>query len=251
MSGLASRVKRLQESIAARLFHPMVHKVRARGLTYLSNARLISLAKRCDELIRSRRNLLVVEFGVALGGSSILMADILKRTGCGRVLGYDMFGLIPEPSVNDGGDAHKRYAEISGGRSKGLKGQTYYGYETNLQTKVGKSFSEFGLVQGKHFELIAGDFRQSFQHPERKIDLMHIDCDWYDSVVFCLAVAKEHLSEGGYIVVDDYNDYEGCARAVDQFVSAENGMFVFLTKVPHAVIQRFVRDNRTIRRSES
>jgi O-methyltransferase len=227
-----------KSSIEARLRYPMVRKVRAKGLTYLSNARLISILKHVDDILKRQESPLLVEFGVALGGSAILMSDTLRRAGKGDFLGYDMFGLIPAPSEKDEADAHQRYQTIVSGRSSGLKGGKYYGYESDLRTKVAENFAGFGLPTGEHIKLIAGDFRETFQPPPRPIDLMHIDCDWHESVVFCLEVAKSHLRAGGYVLVDDYNDYKGCKAAVDAFLSRNIDGFLMTATQPHAIIRR-------------
>jgi O-methyltransferase len=216
----------------------MVRKVRAKGLTYLSNARLISLSQHVNEAIRKQPAPLFVEFGVALGGSAILMTDALSRAQKGKFVGYDMFGMIPAPSQSDEKDAHNRYADIASGRSEGIKGAGYYGYEPDLLGKVRQSFAEFGLADESRFELIAGDFRETFTPPPRPVDVMHIDCDWHDSVVFCLDAAKMHLRTGGVILVDDYNDYKGCKAAVDTFLDAEESSFALVSNQTHAVIKR-------------
>ena len=49
---------------------------------------------------------------------------------------YDVFGMIPPPTDNDGEDVQQRYNEIVGGNSKGIKGKSYYGYEDDLYGKV-------------------------------------------------------------------------------------------------------------------
>jgi O-methyltransferase len=238
MLKLSTSLSRFKNSILARLLHPMVRKVRARGLTYLSNARLISLARHVDAIIASQPEPVLMEFGVALGGSAILMTHALNHAGKGLFLGYDMFGMIPAPSQSDEEDARMRYAEIAAGRSLGIKGKGYYGYEPDLLSKVRSSFSEFGLQQDDRYRLIAGDFRETFVSPPSQIDLMHIDCDWHDSVVFCLEAARKYLREGGYIIVDDYNDYKGCKTAVDAFVSRHAAEFSLIADQPHAVIRR-------------
>ena len=45
---------------------------------------------------------------------------------------YDVFGMIPPPGEKDGADVHQRYATIAGGASKGIGGETYYGYRDDL-----------------------------------------------------------------------------------------------------------------------
>lgn len=238
MSDSLSRLLRFKNSLAARVAYPMVRKVRAKGLTYLSNARLISLSNHVNDAIRQQPEPLLVEFGVALGGSAILMTEALTKARRGNFIGYDMFGMIPAPSQSDEKDAHARYADIAGGRSQGIKGAGYYGYEPDLLSKVRMSFAEFGLTDTDRFELIAGDFRQTFAPPPRYIDVMHIDCDWHDSVVFCLEAALKHLRSGGVILVDDYNDYKGCKAAVDDFLRSQASAFSFVSNQSHAVIRR-------------
>jgi O-methyltransferase len=238
MSDISSKLSRFKNSVAARAAYPMVRKVRAKGLTYLSNARLISLSRYVNDAIRLRPEPLLVEFGVALGGSAILMTEALSRAQRGSFVGYDMFGMIPAPSASDEKDAHSRYADIASGRSQGIKGAGYYGYEPDLLSKVRQSFAEFGLTDASRFELIAGDFRQTFVSPLRPIDVMHIDCDWHDSVVFCLEAAQRHLRTGGVILVDDYNDYKGCKAAVDEFLRSRASGFTLVSNQSHAVIKR-------------
>lgn len=53
-----------------------------------------------------------------------------------------------------------------------------------------------------------------------RIAVIHIDRGWYDLVKFCLEVCADKVSEGGVIVIDDYNDYGGCRVAVDEFLAS-------------------------------
>jgi asparagine synthase (glutamine-hydrolysing) len=58
------------------------------------------------------------------------------------------------------------------------------------------------------------------------IALAHIDCDWYDPVRFCLHAVADKVSEGGIVIIDDYNDWGGCRKAVDEFI-AERSDYLF------------------------
>ena len=120
----------LHSHIGSALLFPLARKVRGRYLTYLSPAKLRSLEA---VLRRVRRNDVdgdYLEFGVALGGSAIMIAS-----GCpaGRAFhGYDVFAMIPPPGPEDDARSHRRYEEISPGRSRGLGNERYYGYLDNL-----------------------------------------------------------------------------------------------------------------------
>lgn len=48
--------------------------------------------------------------------------------------------MIPPPGEGDDVRSHERYAEIKDGRSKGIGGETYYGYVDDLYARVCDSF---------------------------------------------------------------------------------------------------------------
>ncbi|MDK1494620.1 TylF/MycF/NovP-related O-methyltransferase [Sinorhizobium sp. 7-81] len=52
------------------------------------------------------------------------------------------------------------------------------------------------------------------------IAFVHIDCDWYDPVSYCLNSLADRISPHGVILIDDYHDYEGCRTATNEFLRA-------------------------------
>ena len=58
---------------------------------------------------------------------------------------YDVFGMIPPPGEEDGPDVHQRYEIIKSGKSEGIGGRRYYGYEDNLYERVVTSFHQLGF----------------------------------------------------------------------------------------------------------
>jgi hypothetical protein len=49
------------------------------------------------------------------------------------------------------------------------------------------------------------------------IALLHVDCDWYESVRLVLAELYDQIVPGGVIAIDDYYAWLGCRKAVDEF----------------------------------
>lgn len=49
------------------------------------------------------------------------------------------------------------------------------------------------------------------------IAVAHLDCDWYESLMTCLREIEPQLVVGGRFVIDDYYNWSGCTRAVDEF----------------------------------
>lgn len=133
--------------------------------------------------------------------------------------------MIPPPSTKDGEDVHKRYEEIVTGRSEGLKGHTYYGYQKNLLTVVENNFEQAGFtLLDNNVSLIQGLYENTL-YIDEPIALAHIDCDWYESVGLCLERISPCLVSGGVMVIDDYYYYSGCRQAVDEFLSTYGNQY--------------------------
>ena len=132
--------------------------------------------------------------------------------------------MIPPPtSEKDDEKSRTRYETIRTGQSQGIGGDPYYGYVDNLYDRVVENFGRFGQpVDGRRVSLCKGYFEDTL-HPQTDIAFAHIDCDWYDPVKLCLERIVPRLSAGAYVVLDDYNDYGGCRRAVDEFLDAVLG----------------------------
>ena len=86
---------------------------------------------------------LVIEAGTARGGSAIVMAAAKAPERPMKV--YDVFGMIPPPTEQDGPDVHARYEKITAGEAKGVGGDTYYGYRDDLYHEVTESFARLGV----------------------------------------------------------------------------------------------------------
>ena len=216
------------------LLPSIARKVRSKRLTYLSPEKLKSLIACIKRMNLEKIDGDVLEMGVALGGSGIVLASLMKERS---FYGFDVFGLIPPPGTNDGDDAHKRFSRIEKGESSGLKGDLYYGYRNDLLNEVRENFKSFGYPEdGSRINLVEGLFEDTLPIGGAAVALAHIDCDWHDPVKLCLERIGPRISPGGFIVLDDYNDYEGCRKATDAFL--ENAPFDVFTLEPHAILRR-------------
>lgn len=234
---LAQIGTRLADGYRRRLLSATAQRVRDQRLTYLTPSKLLTLERCLHRIEAENVDGDCVEFGVALGGSAILIAALM---GAGRAfVGFDLFGTIPPPSERDAPDSHARYAVISSGSSQGIGGDRYYGYEDNLYEKVRSHFARFGLpVNGRSIRLVKGLFEETVSFPpEQKLAFAHIDCDWHDPVALCLERTYERLTPGGIILLDDYNDYGGCRTATQEFLAAHPDMQL-LDEAHNAVLVR-------------
>jgi O-methyltransferase len=67
------------------------------------------------------------------------------------------------------------------------------------------------------------------QAPE-EIAILRLDTDWYSSTRHELVHLFPRLAPGGVLLIDDFGDWEGCRRAVEEFM-AESGAQLLLLRV--------------------
>lgn len=203
----------------------IINKVKDSRLTYLERLALVELYQTVSFIEENKINGILIEAGVALGGSAIVIAAAKNKM---RQLNlYDTFEMIPPPSKKDGKDVQHRWMDILSGKAQGIQGDLYYGYNNNLLEQVKSNFSDFGFDPEEYnIELIKGLFQDTVQ-VNQPVAFAHLDCDWYESVWTCLERIEPHLVPGGELVIDDYEHWSGCRRAVDDYFNNRYEGYLF------------------------
>lgn len=180
-----------------RLFHAVA------PYTKVSRAKLGRLRQLARTVERDCVPGALVECGVFKGGGAAVIAA--SASASRQVYLFDSFEGLPPPGAEDGRIAQARYTE---------------GWCAGTEDDVRAIFATLGLL-GPRVHLVKGWFRDTFPVSSvGPIALLHIDADWYDSVRLCLERFWDDVSPGGYVVFDDYARWEGCTRAVDEFLAA-------------------------------
>lgn len=227
---------RLRERWQALTASQTVRQVRKRRLTYLGYDALSDLERAVHRLDAAGVPGIIVEAGCALGGSTVVLG--LAKRPDRPLRAYDVFGLIPPPSEVDGDDVQARYRAVVQGESRGIGGDKYYGYEDNLRDKVANTLRSFGLdLEARRVELIQGLFQDTLLL-EEPVALAHIDADWYESVRTCVERIEPRLSRGGVLVIDDYDHWSGCRRAVDEYFADKRDRYQFVRRARLHIIRR-------------
>ena len=146
-----------------------------------------------------------VECGVWAGGS----AGMMSLAAPARHLWlFDSWQGLPEPGERDiSVQGHRRPA----GWNHAERAEV----EQFLLGKLGLDPERVHLVQGWFDETLPT------ARPEiGPIALMHLDGDWYASIRTCLELLYDAVVPGGFVVVDDYFHWQGCAQAVNGFLAA-------------------------------
>lgn len=185
--------------------------------TMVRNANLLNLHRLAQEVNRAGVAGDFVECGVWNGGSSAMINAGFRDSGRPRASWlFDSFEGLPPPGKNDGPEERKHYFE---GMNKG-----------NIDN-VRQIFTKLGLPLGE-VQFVKGWFQDTLPHAKvEQIALLHIDADWYDSVLLVLNELYDHISPGGYVVFDDYGYWEGCDRAAHDFLNVHGLPLSLLKRV--------------------
>ena len=162
----------------------------------------------------------MVECGVWKGGAAGLMALAhlrMHRPPLRALHLFDSWEGLPEPNANLDGPGAAAYAN---GRASGALtsiGQCVSSREEAsdlLERRIKYPRELIHYYEGwfqdtvvKNAELV-GD-----------IALLRLDGDWYESTRLCLEQFYPRVQKYGVIVIDDYGYWEGCRRAVDEYIA--------------------------------
>ena len=206
----------------------LIKQVISRHLSYLGKEALTELTVAVNATETANVKGAIVEAGCALGGSSIVIGRTKKEDRDFYV--YDVFGTIPSPGEQDPAVAHQRYKEIIEGKSDGIGGDKYYGYQSSLLDIVKQNFRNFGVEpENNNVTFVQGLYEQTMKI-DFPVALAHIDCDWYDSVMVCLKQIVPNMTTGALLILDDYYYWPGCKKAVDEYFSDKKDQFEFIEK---------------------
>lgn len=150
----------------------------------------------------------VVECGVWRGGMSAGMAEVLGSER--EYFLFDSFEGLPAPTVEDGPAAEAW--------QKDTDGPFYYDNCTASLESAQQAMTMSGVPK---YKVIKGWFNQTVTGfvPPAPIAVLRLDGDWYDSTLVVLEALYQHLARDGIIIVDDYYAWDGCSRAVHDFLS--------------------------------
>jgi hypothetical protein len=150
----------------------------------------------------------LIETGVWKGGLPILMRGVLKahRVTNRVVWAADSFEGLPEADPRQHLDDAISY----------LLSEPLDRLRIPLEF-VKATFAKYGLLD-EQVVFLKGWFSETLPSaPIRKLAVMRLDGDWYDSTREALTHLYPKLSIGGYVIIDDYGMPFGCRKAVDEF----------------------------------
>jgi O-methyltransferase len=163
------------------------------------------------ELVRKNNSIrgAVVECGTWRGGMIAGIAKILSSQDRKYFL-FDSFEGLPRAEEIDGESARKWQSETDAPQ-----------YYNNCKTE--KHFADQAMKASgaANYSITKGWFNETLPlfDKKEKIAILRLDADWYKPTQQCLENLFDNVVKGGIIIIDDYYVWDGCTRAVHDFLS--------------------------------
>jgi hypothetical protein len=168
----------------------------------------LELAVRVDRLAGC-----IVECGVWRGGMCAGIAALLGPSR--RYYLFDSFEGLPDAQEIDG--------EAALNWQKQRESPYYY---DNCSAKEEFAREAMKISGATDFRLVRGWFNDTIRGfvADEPIALLRLDGDWYDSTIVCLEGLFDQVVPGGLIILDDYYAWDGCCRALHDFLSQRSAV---------------------------
>lgn len=160
----------------------------------------------------------IVEFGCYIGTTSVFLAEKLSKTGRHLWL-YDSFEGLPEKTKEDTSAAGDHF-----------KAGELLATKTQLEQNLRRFDRSLIKIKKAWFsDLTEEDI-------PNKIALAFLDGDYYQSILDSLRLIWKHMTPGGIVIIDDYDNpaLPGAAKAVHEWTAThglklrhEHGLALF------------------------
>jgi hypothetical protein len=151
----------------------------------------------------------IVECGVFKGASFSRFAMFRKihNIEYKYLIGFDSFMLFPETSYADDQELRREFIEIDG-----LEGVSVDQLRGILDNK--KCSKNVELIKGNICKTVPSYVKNQ---PNMKISFINLDVDVYEPSKVVLEYLYPMLSSGGVILLDNYNEFPGETKAVNDY----------------------------------
>ncbi len=152
----------------------------------------------------------VVECGTWRGGMFFGLMDL-----CPEVTEFHVFdsfeGLPPATAEVDGSYAVEAQAadELISNNNTAHRHE----FDEGLNAHQGHRLDQVTVHQGWFEDTLEGFATK------QPISVLRLDGDWYASTKVCLDALYDQVMPGGVILIDDYMQWDGCSRALHDFLS--------------------------------
>jgi hypothetical protein len=198
----------------------VIAKVRERTMTGVP--KMDALVEAVRYVAREKIPGEIVECGVWRGGSMQAIALVLQHEGdTERELHlYDTFEGMPEPTAED---TRTWWGETRSAKElleESDKDSDMWAIAGLDDVKQAMAESGYPAERIHYYPGMVEDTIPD-QAPEQ-IALLRLDTDWYSSTKHELEHLYDRLVPGGVLILDDYGDWDGARKAIDEWVASRD-----------------------------
>jgi len=149
----------------------------------------------------------VVECGVWKGGMTAGIAEMLGNER--NYYLFDSFEGLPLVQEIDGSAA-----------KKWQNNKTSTNFFDNCRAEIVHADTVMQMTNC-NYRLIKGWFNETLPKFDlaKEIALLRLDADWYESTIICLRELYPKVVNRGIVIIDDYFQWNGCSKAVHDYLS--------------------------------
>ena len=147
-----------------------------------------------------------------------------------KIYGYDTFEGMPEPSIQDGVKINQVYQNFKNRNEPWTKASL--DDVKNSSKKLFLDTEDFNFIKG----MVENTLKDKKNLPN-KISLLRLDTDLYESTKIELNILYPLLVDNGVLIIDDYGDFPGCRKAVDDYFSDKNILMTSVDKSCRVIVK--------------
>ncbi len=205
---------------------------RVKEFTMTSPERIYALIQSVEHLTNNSIEGDLVECGVWKGGSTMAALNRLQQLNDinRNVWLFDTFEGMSEPTEVDVDPQGRNAAERMATSDK--ETSNIWAYSGIDEVKKNITSVKYPLDKIKFIKGKVEDTLVLAENVPDKIALLRLDTDWYESTKIELEVLYDKVVPGGVIIIDDYGHWQGCKKAVDEFIKNRN-LPIFLHRIDY------------------
>jgi O-methyltransferase len=155
----------------------------------------------------------IIECGTWRGGMAAGLIEVGGPTR--KYCFFDSFEGLPPAEEIDG-----EMAKVYQKNTRPLDDFPYYDNCTATLEEF-KSTIALTKINPDMVDIRPGFFEQSFKSFDPPpVAVLRLDADWYSSTMACLEKFWDFVLPGGVILIDDYYHWDGCTKAVHEFLAS-------------------------------
>jgi hypothetical protein len=209
-----------------------INIMKVKKYTMTSDERLVTLSRAIDYIEENNIDGDIIECGVWKGGSMMLAAlKLIELKNTRRKLFlFDTFEGMTEPLEID-------KLATEGKTAKAFLEQQEIGDDNNIWCissleEVKENFESIPYPKNNIY-FIKGKVEETLPYKGiKKIAVLRLDTDWYESTKHELETLFDKLEKGGVLIIDDYGHWTGAKQAVDEFIK-KNEIKIFLNRIDY------------------